>query len=60
VRRVEDVGRHKIVRAELFGNEINILVDEDQSISPDMNRITFDTSRVNVYVNDWLKPGEAA
>jgi len=60
VRRVEDVGRHKIVRAELFGNDINILADEDQSISPDMNHITFDTSRVNVYVNDWLKPGEAA
>jgi glycerol transport system ATP-binding protein len=60
VRRVEDVGRHKIVRAELFGNEINILADEDQSISPDMNHITFDTSRVNVYVNDWLKTGEVA
>lgn len=60
VRRVEDVGRHKIVRAELFGNDINILVDEDQSISPDMNHITFDTSRVNVYVDDWLKPGKVA
>lgn len=60
VRRIEDVGRHKIVRAELFGNEINILADEDQSISPDMNHITFDTSRVNVYVNDWLTPGEVA
>lgn len=60
VRRVEDVGRHRIVRAELFGNDINILAHEDQSISPDMNHITFDTNRVNVYVNDWLKSGEAA
>ncbi|WP_223421536.1 ABC transporter ATP-binding protein [Tateyamaria pelophila] len=60
VRRVEDVGRHKIVRAELFGNDINILANEDQSISPDMTHITFDTSRVNVYVNDWLKSGEVA
>lgn len=60
VRRIEDVGRHKIVRAELFGNDINILAHEDQSISPDMNHITFDTNRVNVYVNDWLKSGEAA
>jgi len=60
VRRVEDVGRHKIVRAELFGNDINILADEDQSISPDMNHVTFDTNRINVYVNDWLKSGEAA
>lgn len=60
VRRVEDVGRHKIVRADLFGNDINILAHEDQSISADMNHITFDTDRVNVYVNDWLKSGEAA
>ena len=60
LRRVEDVGRHKIVRAELFGSEINILAGEDQSIGPDMTHITFDPARVNVYVNDWLKEGEAA
>ena len=60
IRRVEDVGRHKIVRAELFGNEINIVAPEDQSISPDMNRAVFDPARVNVYVNDWLMQGEAA
>ena len=60
VRRVEDVGRHKIVRADLFGNEINILAREDMEISPDMNRVTFDPQHVNVYVNDWLKAGEVA
>ena len=60
VRRVEDVGRHKIVRADLFGNEINILAGEGMEISPDMNRVTFDPQHVNVYVNDWLKAGEVA
>jgi len=60
VRRVEDVGRHKIVRADLFGNEINILAREGMEISPDMNRVTFDPQHVNVYVNDWLKTGEVA
>jgi glycerol transport system ATP-binding protein len=60
VRRVEDVGRHKIIRAELFGEDINIVAGEDQPISADMNRVTFDPDRVNVYVNDWLKEGEAA
>jgi len=60
VRRVEDVGRHKIVRADLFGNEINILAGEGMEISPDMNRVTFDPEHVNVYVNDWLKAGEVA
>lgn len=60
VRRVEDVGRHKIVRADLFGKEINIVAAEDQNISPDMNRVTFDPNHVNVYVNDWLMEGETA
>ncbi len=60
VRRVEDVGRHKIVRAELFGTDINILADEDHNISPDMTNITFDPARVNVYVDDWLTSGKAA
>ncbi|SMX45655.1 ABC transporter ATP-binding protein [Actibacterium lipolyticum] len=60
VRRVEDVGRHKIVRADFFGNEINIIAPEGASISPDMNRVTFDAKRVNVYANDWRVEGEAA
>ncbi|MQQ09878.1 ABC transporter ATP-binding protein, partial [Epibacterium sp. SM1979] len=60
VRRVEDVGRHKIVRADLFGKEMNIVAPEGTEISPDMNRVTFAPERVNVYVNDWLQEGEAA
>lgn len=60
VRRVEDVGRHKIIRAEFFGNDINILANEDDYISADMNRVVFDEERVNVYVNEWRVNGEAA
>ncbi|OAN75598.1 ABC transporter ATP-binding protein [Sulfitobacter sp. EhC04] len=60
VRRVEDVGRHKIVRADLFGKEINIVAAEGQEISPDMNHVTFAPDHVNVYVDDWRKEGAAA
>ncbi|MEM9909748.1 MAG: ABC transporter ATP-binding protein [Pseudomonadota bacterium] len=60
VRRVEDVGRHRIVRADLFGNEINIITGEDTVISPDMSRVTFKPDHVNVYVDDWRKAGKAA
>ena len=60
VRRVEDVGRHKIIRAEFFGNDINILANEDENITADMNKVVFDAERVNVYVNDWRVDGEAA
>ncbi len=60
VRRVEDVGRHKIVRAEFFGNDINIIAGEGEEIGADKTRVTFDPAHVNVYANDWRVPGEAA
>ena len=53
VRRVEDVGRHKIIRAEFFGTDINIIAGEDERVSADMNRVTFDADHVNVYADDW-------
>jgi glycerol transport system ATP-binding protein len=60
IRRVEDVGRHKIVRAEFFGNEINIIAEEGAEIGAEMNRVTFDPARINVYADDWRIQGEAA
>ncbi|MCB1385940.1 MAG: ABC transporter ATP-binding protein [Nitratireductor sp.] len=60
VRRVEDVGRHKIIRADFFGNEINIIAPEGTPIRSDMNRVTFNPEKVNVYANDWRVTGEAA
>ncbi|MEO1316509.1 MAG: TOBE domain-containing protein, partial [Pseudomonadota bacterium] len=53
VRRVEDVGRHKIVRAECFGREINILAPEGASIGADDTRVAFDPRGINVYADDW-------
>jgi glycerol transport system ATP-binding protein len=53
IKRVEDVGRHKIVRADFQGSEINVIAAEGAEISPDMNRIVFDTAGVNVYSDSW-------
>ena len=53
IRRIEDVGRHKIVRAEFFGRDINIIAGEGEQIGADMNRVTFDPARINVYADDW-------
>ena len=60
VRRIEDVGRHRIVRADMLGTEVNILVPEDQAVSTEMNRVVFDPAGVNVYVDGWRVEGEAA
>lgn len=51
--RVEDVGRHKIVRCDFQGAEINAIVAEGTQIAPDLSRLTFDPARVNVYSDDW-------
>ena len=53
VQRVEDVGRHKIIRADHSGHAINIIADEDDHVSADMNRVVFDADHVNVYADDW-------
>ncbi len=53
IKRVEDVGRHKIVRADFHGTEINVIATEGAQISPDMNRVVFDTAGVNVYSDSW-------
>ena len=53
IKRIEDVGRHKIVRADFSGTEINVIAEEGAEISPDMNRIVFDPAGVNVYANSW-------
>ena len=53
VRRVEDVGRHRIIRADFFGTEINAIAHEGMPVSPDMNRVVFEPSKVNVYADDW-------
>lgn len=60
INRVEDVGRHKIIRATLFDQDINILASEDVMLAAGQAHVTFDPERVNVYVNDWLTQGEAA
>ena len=57
IRRVEDVGRHRIVRADLAGTPINIVAHEDESIGPDMTRVVFDPARVGVYADGWRVAG---
>ncbi|MEH6519736.1 ABC transporter ATP-binding protein [Sulfitobacter sp.] len=53
IKRVEDVGRHKIVRADFHGTEINVIAPEGANISPDMNRVVFDQAGINVYSDSW-------
>ena len=59
VKRVEDVGRHRIVRAELMGQPLNAILAEGASL-PANPRVSFAPARINVYADDWRVAGKAA
>ncbi len=60
LRRVEDVGRHRIVRGEVMGTPVNIVAPEGAGIGADMTHVTFDPERISVYADDWRVEGMAA
>ncbi len=53
IERVEDVGRHKIVRLDVGGTKVNAIANEGEAIAADIDRITFAPEGVNVYADDW-------
>ena len=57
IMRIEDVGRHQILRAEFAGKPINAILPEGMAIPADANRLKFQRERISVYVDDWrVKP----
>ncbi|WP_309664309.1 ABC transporter ATP-binding protein [Tabrizicola sp.] len=56
VKRVEDVGRHRIVRAELQGQPLNAILSEGMVLPADA-RVTFVPGKINVYADDWRVAG---
>ncbi len=52
VKKVEDIGRHKVVRASLEGRDIAVIVGEDAEI-PAEPKIAFDPQGINLYANSW-------
>jgi glycerol transport system ATP-binding protein len=59
VRRVEDLGGLRVIRAEMSGKPINVVASEDESIDESAEWVTFDPARVNVYADGWLVEGAA-
>ncbi|SDG36490.1 MULTISPECIES: ABC transporter ATP-binding protein [Thalassobaculum] len=54
VTRVEDVGRHLVVRTDFDGTEVNVIAPEGASISDRHNRILFDPQGIHVYSDGWI------
>ncbi|MBC6405983.1 MAG: ABC transporter ATP-binding protein [Rhodospirillales bacterium] len=64
VTRIEDVGRHRIVRTDFQGREINAIVNEgqplsEQMMSGQMTRVRFDPHSIKVYADGWLIEGKS-
>jgi glycerol transport system ATP-binding protein len=52
IQKVEDIGRHKVIRASLEGREIAAILGEDENIPVDP-KITFDPAGINIYADSW-------
>jgi glycerol transport system ATP-binding protein len=52
ISKVEDVGRHKVVRANLEGHEIAAVIGEDEALPADP-KMSFDPEGINIYANSW-------
>ena len=57
LRRVEDVGRHRIVRGDVAGTAVNIIADEGASVGTDMTHVRMQADKINVYADDWRVEG---
>ena len=53
VTRIEDVGRHKIIRCEAEAGRINAIVPEGAPVPAEMTRAILTPAAVNVYSDDW-------
>jgi glycerol transport system ATP-binding protein len=57
ITKVEDIGRQKIVRASIAGQDIAVIVPEDGDI-PAEPRVAFDPAGINIYADSWrVDPG---
>ncbi|QPC87703.1 ATP-binding cassette domain-containing protein [Mesorhizobium sp. NBSH29] len=52
ISKVEDIGRHKIVRASLDGRDLAAIISEDAEIPSDPH-VTFDPEGINIYAGSW-------
>jgi glycerol transport system ATP-binding protein len=52
VRKVEDIGRQKIMRASLEGREIAAVLGEDEEVPSDP-RVVFEPKGINLYAGSW-------
>lgn len=57
INRIQDVGRHKFVNASVFGNAFNVMLDADDAVDGEMNRLVLNPAKISLFQDGWrLKP----
>ncbi len=52
IRRIEDVGRHRLVRGEETGLPLNVVMPEGMPVDG-LPQVAFAPDKINVYADDW-------
>lgn len=58
ITSLEDVGRHVVVRGEIAGTQISVLVKDGVAV-PEQPCVSFDTQHINLYADDYRIGGGA-
>lgn len=58
ISKVEDIGRHRIVRASFAGHPLTVVVPEDGDI-PSEPHVSFDPKAIGIYADSWRVSMEA-
>lgn len=53
ISRVDDVGRHRILRAEIAGTALAVVLPEGAQVPAGTCRLRFETDKIGVYADDW-------
>ncbi len=53
VKKREDVGHHRIVRGQVAGADVNVVVPEGEPIPEGADRAIPDPAHCHVYHDDW-------
>ncbi|AWW75416.1 ABC transporter ATP-binding protein [Erythrobacter sp. KY5] len=57
VNRVQDVGRHKFISANVMGTEVNMVADAKFEIAADMDKVALDPTKASLFCDDWRIEG---
>ncbi len=55
--RIEDVGRHRIIRGRIGETPVNLTAPEGTPVDAGLTRVTLAPQKINVYADDWRVEG---